>query len=309
LDFTGRSPSDDAGNGWAEGIHPEDLDTCLKTYEEAFDGREPFEMEYRLRRADGEYRWVVGLGIPRIHANGSFAGYIGSCMDITEHKLAQQALSSVSRRLIEAHEEERTWIARELHDDVNQRLALLSVNLDVLREEVPGSAGESLRQLSDGVSDLSRDVQALSHRLHSSKLEHLGLTVAVTAFCREFRQGKGVQIDLQCDDVPKTVPVEISLCLFRVLQEALQNANNHSGSQHYQVSIRHVGDDISLTVSDSGIGFDPQQAMHGRGLGLISMRERLKLVDGKLTIEPGTPSGTVVRARVRVPAGFRSAVA
>jgi PAS domain S-box-containing protein len=312
LDFTGRSSAEEVGNGWAEGVHAEDLDSCLKTYQEAFDAREPFEMEYRLRRADGEYRWISDLGIPRFHADASFTGYIGACTDVTERKLAQEALSSVSRRLIEAHEEERTWIARELHDDVNQRLAMLAVNLDVLKQEVPASAGEALGQLGDvreALKDLGRDVQALSRRLHSSKLEYLGLTAAVTAFCREFAERKGVHVDLQCDPVPRTVPEEISLCLFRVLQEALQNANKHSGSQHYQVSIKYVGENISLTVSDSGVGFDLQHAMCGRGLGITSMRERLKLVNGELTIEPQKLRGTVVRARVPVPAAVRSASA
>jgi PAS domain S-box-containing protein len=309
LDFTGRSASEEAGNGWIDGVHAEDLDSCLQAYEKAFDARDPFEMEYRLRRADGEYRWVVDLGIPRLHADGSFAGYIGSCMDVTERKLAQEVLSSVSRRLIEAHEEERTWIARELHDDVNQRLAMLAVNLDVLIGDVPASAGEPLRRLGEALKDLGRDVQALSHRLHSSKLEYLGLTAAVTAFCREFSEGNGVQIDLQCDPFPRTVPDEISLCLFRVLQEALQNAYKHSGSQHYQVSLRYVENDISLTVSDSGIGFDPQQAMLGRGLGITSMRERLKLVDGTLSIEPNSPSGIVLCGKVPVPAATMSAAA
>ena len=312
LDFTGRSVDEEAGNGWVEGVHAEDRDRCLQTYAEAFDSRGPFEMEYRLRRADAAYRWVVNFGIPRFHADGSFAGYIGSCLDVTERKLAQEALSSVSRRLIEAHEEERTWIARELHDDVNQRLAMLAVSLDVLKGEVPASAGEALGQLSEvsgALKDLGRDVQALSHRLHSSKLEYLGLTAAVTAFCREFAERKGVQVDLQCDSVPKTVPEEISLCLFRVLQEALQNAYKHSGSHLYQVSIRYVGDSICLTVSDSGIGFDLQQAMCGRGLGITSMHERLKLVGGELTIEPQSSSGTVLRARVPVPVGIRPASA
>jgi PAS domain S-box-containing protein len=312
LDFTGRSLNEELGNGWAEGVHGEDLDECLKTYTHAFDARESFELEYRLRRRDGEYRWLADLGVPRFSSDGSFAGYIGSCIDVTERRLAQEALSTVSRRLIEAHEEERTWLARELHDDVNQRLALVTVNLDVLKREIPSSADEALRQVSEvreQLQDLGKDVQALSHRLHSSKLDYLGLTAAVIAFCREFTEHKGVKIDLQCDAVPRTVPEEVSLCLFRVLQEALQNANKHSGSQHYEVSIRYEGDDISLTVSDSGIGFDLQQAMGGRGLGITSMRERLNLVGGELTIEPRTPSGTVVGARVPIPAGSKSASA
>jgi PAS domain S-box-containing protein len=312
LDFTGRSLIEELGNGWAEGVHDEDLDGCLKTYKHAFDARESFEMQYRLRRRDGEYRWIVDLGVPRFDSEGSFTGYIGSCIDVTEHKLAQEALSTVSRRLIEAHEEERTWLARELHDDVNQRLALVTVTLDVLKREIPTVASEALRQLRavrEQLQDLARDVQSLSHRLHSSKLEYLGLTAAATTFCREFAERKGVQIDLHCDPVPRTVPEEISLCLFRVLQEALQNASKHSGSQHYQVAIKYVGDDISLTVSDSGTGFDLQQAVCGRGLGITSMRERVKLVDGELSIEPRNPSGTVVRARVPVPAGVKSASA
>jgi PAS domain S-box-containing protein len=312
LDFTGRALAEELGNGWAEGVHAQDLDQCLKIYTQRFDARESFEMEYRLRRSDGEYRWIVDLGVPRFSPDGAFAGYIGSCLDVTERKLAQEALSTVSRRLIEAHEEERTWLARELHDDVDQRLALVTVNLDVLKREIPDSADEALRQVSDvreQLKDLGSDVQALSHRLHSSKLQYLGLTAAARAFCREFSERKSVQIDLECDAFPRTTPEEISLCLFRVLQEALQNASKHSGSQHYQVSIRYVGTNICLTVSDSGIGFDLQQAMCGRGLGITSMRERLKLVDGELTIGPQTPSGTVVRARVPIPTAIRSASA
>jgi PAS domain S-box-containing protein len=310
LDFTGRSLTEELGNGWTEGVHGEDLDACLKTYTHAFDARESFEMEYRLRRHDGVYRWVVELGVPRYSGNGSFTGYIGSCIDVTARKLAEEALSTVSRRLIEAHEEERARVARELHDEVNQRLALIAVNLDVLKREVPESATEAWLHLSgvrEQIKDLGIDVQALSHRLHSSKLKYLGLTAAATTFCREFSERKRVQIGLECDSVPRTVPDEVSLCLFRVLQEALQNASKHSGSQRYQVSIKYASNEIALTVSDAGSGFDPHLAMQGRGLGITSMRERLKLVDGELFIEPVSPHGTVVRARVPVPEAVKSA--
>src|SRR5262249_15386441 len=113
LNFTGRSIHAELGHGWTEGVHPEDLGTCLATYTKAFDRRETFEMEYRLRRHDGEYRWVLDLGIPRSQQDGSFAGYIGSCIDVTERRMAQEALGDMSRKLIEAQEQERTWIARE----------------------------------------------------------------------------------------------------------------------------------------------------------------------------------------------------
>jgi PAS domain S-box-containing protein len=119
LKFTGRSLEAELGNGWSEGVHPEDLTRCSETYIHAFDRREPFAMEYRLRRHDGEYRWILDQGVPRFNEGGSFAGYIGSCSDITERKLAEEALAGLSRKLLEAQEQERTRIARELHDDIS----------------------------------------------------------------------------------------------------------------------------------------------------------------------------------------------
>jgi len=129
LEFTGRSLEEEMGNGWAKGVHPDDLRLCVDTYTKAFDQGERYDIEYRLRRRDGEYRWILATGVSRFSVDNSFAGYIGSAIDVTEHKLAEVALSTVGQKLIEAHEEERTRIARELHDDISQRLALLSGQL------------------------------------------------------------------------------------------------------------------------------------------------------------------------------------
>jgi PAS domain S-box-containing protein len=305
--FTGRSIHDELGNGWAEGVHAEDSEQCMETFAKAVDQREPFEMEYRLRRYDGEYRWVLDLGVPRFNANGSLAGYIGSCLDVTERKLAEEALSSVSRRLIEAHEEERVWIARELHDDINQRLALLAVNMEGLGQTLSGSAVRRLQEQIKHVSEIGSEIQALSHRLHSSKLEYLGLTAAAASFCRELSGQLKVEIDFRSDDIPKDLSQEISLCLFRVLQEALQNAAKHSGSKRFQVMLSSMSNEIQLTVQDSGIGFDADHALKGYGLGLTSMKERLKLVDGDLSIDTQAQLGTTIRAIVSLNRGAKCA--
>jgi PAS domain S-box-containing protein len=301
LEFTGRSVDAELGNGWAESIHSEDLGPSLDTYGQAFDRRKPFQMEYRLRRHDGEYRWILDQGVPRFNVNGSFTGYVGSAIDVTERKLAEVALSKVNQKLVQAHEKERTRLARELHDDICQRIALLAVRLDGFRHGRPESLSELRRELgqaSEEVQGLGSDVQALSHRLHSSKLEHLGLAVAAGGFCKEFSAQQGVEIDFQSEGIPGELSEEISICLFRVLQEAVQNAAKHSGSRHLQVSLRNGSKEIELTVNDSGIGFELEKAFQKQGLGLTSMRERLKLVDGELSIESQLRKGTTIHARV-----------
>ena len=301
LQFTGRLLEEEIGKGWTDDIHPEDLAKCWTTYSLTFDRREKLRMECRLRRRDGEYRWVLTSGVPRHNADGSFAGYIGSAMDITDRKLAERALSKISQRLIEAQENERRWIARELHDDINQRLALLAAQLDLVQQRIPLPAAElaiRIGEMNTQALDLGRDIQALSHRLHSSGLEHLGLSLAASGFCRELSARQNVEVDFRSHDVPGDMPREIALCLFRVLQEALQNAVKHSGSQRFQVFLRGTPDGIELTVHDSGVGFDPEDVAKGNGLGLTSMKERLKLVNGQLSITSKSQHGTTVHAWV-----------
>jgi len=298
LEFTGRPLEAELGNGWAEGIHNEDLKRCLENYSRAYDKRQSFAMEYRIRRNDGKYRWILDTGVPRFNPDGSFAGYIGSSLDITDRKLAEDALASVGRRLIEAHEEERTWIARELHDDIVQRVALVAVELERCDQQAADATTGVHDHIRQALFDLGNDIQSLSHRLHSSKLEYLGLVSAAQSFCRELTEQRKIRIEFKHSDIPAGIPKEISLCLFRVLQEALQNAVKHSAAPNFTVEVHGAKEGISLTVSDSGIGFDWQDAMNRRGLGLISMRERLRLVNGELSIQSAPGRGTIVFARV-----------
>ena len=298
LDFTGRSMDSELGNGWTEGVHPEDLRRCVDTYTHAFDRREEFRMEYRLRRHDGEYRWVLDIGVPRFHEERSFVGYIGTCVDFTDRKQAETALANVGRRMIEAQEQERTRIARELHDDVGQRLALFSINLTQLHEGTKNSP--EFRRRAEGlrnqISDIASDIQALSHRLHSSKLEYLGLATAMRGFCQEFGEQQKVEIDFEAHDLPSALSPDISLCLFRVLQEALHNSAKYSGVRHFEVRSWGTPNEVHLTVSDFGSGFDIDAAKAGRGLGLISMDERLKILNGTLSIHSQLKRGTTVHA-------------
>jgi signal transduction histidine kinase len=237
--------------------------------------------------------------VPRFHADGSFAGYIGSAIDITERKRAAEALSTVSRRLIDAQEAERARLARELHDDINQRLTLVSMSLSRLQ---PGSVGAAefraeVAAAGAEVTHLVQDIQALSHRLHSSRLDLLGLTRAAGDLCAELSDLHGVTIGFQAERIAESLPDDVSLCLFRVLQNALQNATKHSGCRQIDVSLRSGEHSIELAVVDAGVGFDPRAA-RAHGLGLTSMTERLKLVDGELLIDSKPGGGTTVRARI-----------
>jgi PAS domain S-box-containing protein len=301
LDFTGRTLQDELGSGWEEGIYPLDLRRCKEIHRKAFENRERFTVEFRLRRHDGQFRWVLDIGVPRFNADGSFAGYIGSVIDVTDHKEAEQALATVSGRLIQAQEEERHRIARELHDDISQRLALLSVELQTLANDRPKSSvefRERTEQLLKRTSQISSDIHALSHRLHSSKLDYMGAVAAMAGFCSEMTAQTGSEIEFVHTNVPKTLPQDISLCLFRVLQEGLRNAITYSGAQHFKVELGGTPGAILLVIRDSGAGFDPETAMKNGGLGLISMRERVSLVKGTISITSRPMVGTEIRVQI-----------
>jgi len=298
LEFTGRPLEAELGDGWSDGVHPDDRARCLETWVQVFDKRELFRMEYRVRRHDGAYRWIIDSGAPAFEGDGVFTGYVGSAVDVTDLRVARESLSTLSQKLMEVQEKERDWIARELHDDLAQRATALSVQLHNIARHLPQQNNErlELRQTCDLAADLARGIQLVSYQLHSSKLEYLGLATAAAALCRSLCEQHGMEIKLRHEEVPKNLSKDVALCVFRVLQEALNNAVKHAGVGQVVVRLHATSHEIHLTVADRGVGFDPAATTHG--LGIISMTERLNLVGGEIRIESCPGAGTTVRVRV-----------
>ena len=213
---------------------------------------------------------------------------------------SETALSSVNRKLVEAEERERNRIARDLHDDIGQRLALLAVELDQLQQDLPDSFEPRSRitALQEQIVEISTDVHAISHELHSSKIEYLGIAATMKGFCREFAKDQKAEVDFKSSDLTGVVPPEISFCLYRVLQESLHNAAKYSQVRQFEVELFETADAIHLKVHDAGIGFDPKLAMQGLGLGLTSMEERTKMVNGKLSVASQPGAGTTIHVSV-----------
>jgi PAS domain S-box-containing protein len=218
-----------------------------------------------------------------------------------ERHRAEEAVQSLGGRLINAQEEERRRIARELHDDLNQGVALLAIQLEHCRLDPPESAqamGQRMEELWKNARDLSVSIRALSHRLHPSILDSLGLVAATDTFCQELSRTHDVQIEFVDHDIPPTLNKEIALCLYRVIQEALHNVVKHSQAKHSRVNLSSDAQAISLTIVDSGTGFEIGSDHNWDGLGLISMRERLRLLNGELSIQSQPSKGTTIKAYV-----------
>ena len=277
-------------------VHPEDLGAFETAVAEARAKRGPYAAEFRIVRTDGDSRWISAKGQFYFTPKGEPERMLGMATDITERKLAEETLASLSGRLIQAQEAERSRIARELHDDFQQRLAMLSFDLEDFARylERDSEGNDRLRELWDRVAELSSDLHSLSHRLHSSTLDSLGLAAALRSLCAEFSGHHSIDVNFVEENIPRNIPGEVALCLFRITQEALQNVKKHSRADSAKVRAEGLEQKIHLSISDCGTGFERAAASRQSGIGIRSMEERARLVGGQFAVHSRPGEGTKI---------------
>ena len=300
-DYLGYTEKELVGKTVQSVTFPEDWPSFSQKLNEALTGKEGFQsFEKRCLHRSGRIVCTESTASVIRSRDGSPRYIVGGVLDVTKRKEAEEALSTINRRLIEAQEQERTRIARDLHDDINQRLGMLAIQIEELRGKLPIYAVElrhQVTEIGEGINEVSMGVQSISHQLHSPQLEYMGVA-GMKSFCREFGARQKVEIDFSNDEIPQPVPHDVSLCLFRILQEALHNAAKHSGVRYFVVRLNSLSSELHLTVSDRGAGFDTDSAKNKGGLGLISMGERVRLVSGTIVIESKPMGGTTIHVRV-----------
>jgi PAS domain S-box-containing protein len=280
-------------------IHPDDRERALSFSLKQSQVAEQYDFTFRLLSRHGRVIWVHNL-VSVTHESGKAKKLRGFMIDITERKLAEEALRDLGGRLIAAQEEERSRVARELHDDVNQRMALLSIELEQIRQDVdkPLSLRRRFKALQAQAQEISADIHRLSYKLHPSKLDHLGLEAAVKSLCGDLSKNGTLKIEVNQKGLAEPLSREVTLCVFRVVQEALRNCIKHSSAQAAQVVLERTGSAIRFSISDNGCGFDMKSQLMKRGLGFVSMRERVRLIGGEMHIYSEPQRGTRIEASV-----------
>jgi PAS domain S-box-containing protein len=300
-EFTGRDAEQDVGFKWAEAIHPDDRERAAAELMHAHGAGAVGRGEYRVRRVDGEYAWLRDYSVPFFAADGSLAGRVGACMDVTEHKRQEESNQKIREHLILGQEAERGRVARDLHDAVSQRIALLGMALHDVEQLVPeGSSAlsEKLKKVGGHVDALVSEIHRISHNLHPSTLLNLGLVPALRRLCEEFSEQMRIAVDFSAADTLSDTSEEIALALFRVTQECLSNVGRHSGSRQTQVALTEQSGELCLRIADQGVGFDVARLGGTCGLGLVSIGERARILGGTFAVHSTPTKGTTVEVRI-----------
>ena len=282
-------------------IHASDRERVARAMTDAMDRGASYETEFRAVGDDAVERWIMGKG--KALKNGKPLRMLGVFVDLTERHHVEQELRELGGRLINAHEQERMRLAGELHDDVSQRVALLSAELSMLRRRLPAAGAEleqDLERLANEAGGIGDELHRFSHELHPARLQQIGLEQSVRSFCEELTAARRIAIDVQIEAVPRELEPQVTLCLYRVAQEALQNVVKHSGAVRAVLRLTSDEREVSLNIADEGVGFDVSAIRQKPTLGLISMRERVRLVNGRIVVSSEANRGTTVDVRVPV---------
>lgn len=307
---------------WSDYVHPEDAGRARANFMECLAAQRGYTHEFRVRRFDGEYRRVISEAVPRYSPEGVFLGFAGSLLDVTDRRKAEDQLSSANAelacqlkeqirkeseiqalgaRLIGAQEEERKRLARELHDDLTQQIAALSLAVGNLKKHMPEERADERAQsdrIHQKLVQVAETVRRISHELHPAVLRYSGLVPALRSHCDECSALTGLQVRLTIAGEFDGVPSGAALCMYRVTQEALRNVAKHAKVDTATVELRHADGLLTLTVSDKGVGMDIASVEATAGLGLVSIRERTRLAGGSVEIKSTPTQGTAITVRI-----------
>jgi len=308
LEFTGRTMEQELGNGWLGAVHPEDLTRCVETYVASFDRGVPFTMEYRLRRHDGRWRWILDNGIPLHEENGTFTGYIGSCVDVTDRKQTEQELEQyrkdlkkVSAERMLAEERERQRLAEDVHDGLGQTLFRARLKIDQIADARAKEVGTILEEIAGMMN-------TMTFELSPPVLRKLGLRAAVKWLARDMQKRYELVVEIDSDEQDIPIDGPVALILFRSVREVLINVAKHAQTDRANLSLRRIDRTLQIEIEDHGKGFNVADQSHhveSGHFGLFSVRERMEYVGGTFMIQSAPGAG----ARVILTAPLASASA